>query len=156
MSTFFPLSWVGSFALKINHDFCCYCLFNVVWAVSRAFVSSFLGDFVRKGMGLLSQSLLELSSWCEADSFHLAGSLIHHFLFGVDVGTLRARGCSDVLRCWRWLVSTETQTGWLKTSCLLERPFHYCFLTTRKGRGPQTCYFIAGMAPWVPSFIPIY
>ena len=132
---------MGSFALKINHDFCCYCLFNVVWAVNRAFVSSFLWDLVRKGMGLLSQSLLELSSWCEGDSFHLAGSLIHHFLFGVDMGTLRARGCSDVLQCWRWLVSTETQTGWLTTSCLLERPILLLLLNYPERERPPDLLF---------------
>ena len=51
-------------------------------------------------MGLLSQSLLELSSWCEGDSFHLVGSLLIT-LFGVDVGTIRARGHSGVLWCRR-------------------------------------------------------
>ena len=114
---FFSLSLVGSFALKINHDFCCCCHFNVALAMITAFVLPFLergegqGNLVREGLGFLSLRLLEPSSWCEGDNFHLTGSRLITAACSSRRPHSEARGHADVLQSRRWPVGTETQTG---------------------------------------------
>lgn len=141
MSNFFPVELSGIICTENEPWFLLLLSFQCCVSSKQSLCLIILGGFGEKGNG----TSVSKSSWAivMVQRWQLPSRRqpFHRFLFGVDVGPLRARGCSDLLQCCRWLVSTETQTDWLKTSCLLERPISLLLLNYPEIERPPDLLF---------------